>query len=91
MPGIEPATSWLVVRHADHSVNEAVNDNNNKKKRRKNEKWGFKNKFRKNILHGLWSRNQRFNIAQVVERRARNREVRGSNPGSGSNFSLEIL
>ena len=30
-------------------------------------------------------------IAQVVERRARNPEVRGSNPGSGSNFSLEIL
>ena len=30
-------------------------------------------------------------IAQVVERRARNPEVRGSNPGSGSNFSFEIL
>ena len=29
--------------------------------------------------------------AQVVERRARNPEVRGSNPGSGSNISLEIL
>ena len=32
----------------------------------------------------------RTRIAQVVERRARNPEVRGSNPGSGSNFSLEI-
>ena len=30
-------------------------------------------------------------IAQVVERRVRNPEVRGSNPGSGSNSSLEIL
>ena len=30
-------------------------------------------------------------IAQVVERRVRNPEVRGSNSGSGSNFSLEIL
>ena len=30
-------------------------------------------------------------IAQVVERRARNPEVRGSNSGSGSNCSLEIL
>ena len=29
-------------------------------------------------------------IAQVLERRAGNPEVRGSNPGSGSNFSLEI-
>ena len=29
-------------------------------------------------------------LAQVVERRARNPEARGSNPGSGSNFSLEI-
>ena len=27
----------------------------------------------------------------MVERRARNPEVRGSNPGSGSNFSLENL
>ena len=27
----------------------------------------------------------------MVEHRARNPEVRGSNPGSGSNFSLEIL
>ena len=27
----------------------------------------------------------------MVERRARNLEVRGSNPGSGSNFCLEIL
>ena len=27
---------------------------------------------------------------QVGERRARNPEVRGSNPGSGSSFSLEI-
>ena len=33
----------------------------------------------------------RIRIAQVVERRARNPEVRGSNPGSGSSFSLEIL
>ena len=33
----------------------------------------------------------RTRIAQVVERRARNPEVRVSNPGSGSNFSLEIL
>ena len=33
----------------------------------------------------------RTRIAQVVERRARNPEVRGSNPGSGSKFSLEIL
>ena len=33
----------------------------------------------------------RTRIAQVVERRARNTEVRGSNPGSGSNVSLEIL
>ena len=32
----------------------------------------------------------RTTIAQVVERRARNPEVRGSNPGSGSNFSLGI-
>ena len=30
-------------------------------------------------------------IAQVAERRARNPEVRGSNPGSGSSFALEIL
>ena len=30
-------------------------------------------------------------IAHVVERRARNPEVRGSNPDSGSSFSLEIL
>ena len=29
-------------------------------------------------------------IAKVVDRRTRNPEVRGSNPGSGSNFSLEI-
>ena len=34
--------------------------------------------------------NLRTKIAQVVERRARNLEVRGSHPGSGSNFSLEI-
>ena len=33
----------------------------------------------------------RTRIAQVVERRARNPEVRVSNPGSGSIFSLEIL
>ena len=33
----------------------------------------------------------RTRIAQVAERRARNPEVRGSNPGSGSSFSLEIL
>ena len=33
----------------------------------------------------------RTRIAQVVARRARNREVRGSNPGSGSNVSIEIL
>ena len=33
----------------------------------------------------------RTRIAQGVERRARNPEVRGSNPGYGSNFSLEIL
>ena len=32
----------------------------------------------------------RTRIAQVVECWARNPEVRGSNPGSGSNFSLEI-
>ena len=37
------------------------------------------------------SHNLCFGIAQVVERRAGNPEVRGSNPGSGSNFSLEIL
>ena len=30
-------------------------------------------------------------VCQVAERRARNPEVRGSNPGSGSSFSLEIL
>ena len=24
MPGIDPATSWLVVRHADRSANEVV-------------------------------------------------------------------
>ena len=30
-------------------------------------------------------------IAQVVEHRAKSPEVRVSNPGSGSNFSLEIL
>ena len=30
-------------------------------------------------------------IAQGVERRATNPEVRLSNPGSGSNFSLEIF
>ena len=29
-------------------------------------------------------------IAQVFERQAINPEVRGLNPGSGSNFSLEI-
>ena len=34
---------------------------------------------------------EKIRIAQVVERRARNPEVRGSNPGSGSNFSLEIF
>ena len=33
----------------------------------------------------------RTRIAQVVERRAGNPQVRGSNPGSSSNFSLEIL
>ena len=33
----------------------------------------------------------RTRIAEVAERRARNPEVRCSNPGSGSNFSLEIL
>ena len=33
----------------------------------------------------------RTRIAQVVERQARNPEVRGSNPGSRSSFSLEIL
>ena len=33
---------------------------------------------------GMWTR-----IAKVVERRARNPEVRGSNPGSGSNCSLD--
>ena len=33
----------------------------------------------------------RTRIAQVVERRARNSEVRGSNPGSISNSSREIL
>ena len=33
----------------------------------------------------------RTRIAQVVERRSINREVRGSNLGSGSNLSLEIL
>ena len=33
----------------------------------------------------------RTRIAQVAERRARNPEDRGSNPGSGSSFSLEIL
>ena len=29
-------------------------------------------------------------MAQVVEGRARNPDIRGSNPGSGSNFSIEI-
>ena len=29
-------------------------------------------------------------MAQVVERQARDLEVRGSNPGPGSNFSLEF-
>ena len=29
-------------------------------------------------------------LAQLVERRAKNPEVRGSYPGSGSSFSLEI-
>ena len=33
----------------------------------------------------------RTRIAQVAERRARNPEVRGSNPVSGSNVSFEIL
>ena len=33
----------------------------------------------------------RTRIAQVAERQAKNPEVRGSNPGSGSSFSLEIL
>ena len=33
----------------------------------------------------------RTRIGQVVERRARNPEVQGSNPGSGSNVSLEVL
>ena len=37
------------------------------------------------------SSGMRTRIAQVAERRARNPEVRGSNPGSGSSFSLEIL
>ena len=31
-----------------------------------------------------------FLIAQVAERQARDLEVRGSNPGPGSNFSLEF-
>ena len=35
--------------------------------------------------------NLHYKIAQVVERGARNPEIRGSNPDSGSNFSLEIL
>ena len=30
-------------------------------------------------------------IAQVVERQASDLEVRGSNPGEGSNFSLEFM
>ena len=30
------------------------------------------------------------NICRVVERQARDLEVRGSNPGPGSNFSLEL-
>ena len=34
--------------------------------------------------------NMRTMIAQVVERRARNPEVRGSNRRSGLNFSIEI-
>ena len=29
LPGIKPATSWLVVRHADHLGNEVANNNNN--------------------------------------------------------------
>ena len=33
----------------------------------------------------------RTRVAQVVERRVGNPEVRGLNPGSGSNFSHEIL
>ena len=28
VPGIEPTTSWLVVRHTDHSANETVKRNN---------------------------------------------------------------
>ena len=28
------------------------------------EKWGLKRKFEKNFRHGLWSRNQRFNIGR---------------------------
>ena len=40
----------------------------------------------------IWTRaGMRTRIAQVAERRARNPEVRGSNPGSGSSFFLEIL
>ena len=33
----------------------------------------------------------RTRIAQVAERRARNPEARGPNPGSGSSFFFEIL
>ena len=44
-------------------------------------------KFKREIgaLAGMRTR-----IAPVVERRARNPEVRGSNPGSGSYFFLDI-
>ena len=45
-------------------------------------------RFKKEIW--TWA-GMRTRIAQVAERRARNPEVRGSNPGSGSSFSLEIL
>ena len=43
------------------------------------------------IIRSQHELRMRTRIAQVVERWARNPEVQGSDPGSGPNFSLEIL
>ena len=43
--------------------------------------------FQEEGLSVNWQLNQ---IAQLVERQARDLEVRGSNPGSGANFCLEV-
>ena len=54
----------------------------------KTRKYLIENKL---IICALGNLHYRISREKVVERRAGNPEVRGSNSGSGSNFSLEIL